>query len=240
MKVNCSRATMHPWLLASCDGDAFLGPIWKGKKSTVRISTTLCRTFALPKRPARCIPGACNIIMPLLQQPSCGPGTCCHVPADPFLPGRWSLLRATSCAQIPWAKLGREPVVVEFDRLYILACPRDEAVHANGGKQGPQVRMHVGARMTTACPGCAGTCSHHPGSCGMGPAGMLVPACVSEDRKPYPPPPHACLLGQAIAVHALAYAHRGGRVARYHTSALAHAMASCIKLSHVGHALVAG
>lgn len=27
------------------------------------------------------------------------------------------------CMQVPWAKLGREPIVVEFDRLYLLAGP---------------------------------------------------------------------------------------------------------------------
>ena len=28
--------------------------------------------------------------------------------------------------QVPWSRLGKEPVVVEFDRLYILAGPRTE------------------------------------------------------------------------------------------------------------------
>lgn len=28
--------------------------------------------------------------------------------------------------QVPWSKLGQEPVIVEFDRLYILAGPKAE------------------------------------------------------------------------------------------------------------------
>jgi len=28
--------------------------------------------------------------------------------------------------QVPWAKLGQEPVVAEFDRLYVVACPRQD------------------------------------------------------------------------------------------------------------------
>lgn len=30
------------------------------------------------------------------------------------------------CAQVPWSKLGTEPVVAEFDRLYIVASPRQD------------------------------------------------------------------------------------------------------------------
>jgi hypothetical protein len=30
-----------------------------------------------------------------------------------------------SC-QVPWANLGKAPVIVEMDRLYVLACPKTE------------------------------------------------------------------------------------------------------------------
>jgi vacuolar protein sorting-associated protein 13A/C len=30
-------------------------------------------------------------------------------------------------SKVPWAKLGQEPVVAEFDRLYIVACPREDS-----------------------------------------------------------------------------------------------------------------
>ena len=36
--------------------------------------------------------------------------------------------------QIPWAKLGREPVVVEIDRLYILAGPKTNVDPQNGSQ----------------------------------------------------------------------------------------------------------
>lgn len=32
----------------------------------------------------------------------------------------------SSFCQVPWSKLGKEPVVAEFDRLYIVACPRED------------------------------------------------------------------------------------------------------------------
>ena len=31
------------------------------------------------------------------------------------------------CLQVPWNKLGQEPVIVEFDRLYILAGPKEQS-----------------------------------------------------------------------------------------------------------------
>lgn len=34
--------------------------------------------------------------------------------------------------QVPWSRLGKEPVVVEFDRLYILAGPRSEEAGSTG------------------------------------------------------------------------------------------------------------
>jgi vacuolar protein sorting-associated protein 13A/C len=33
--------------------------------------------------------------------------------------------------QVPWAKLGREPIIVEFDRLYLLAGPPDDQTSSN-------------------------------------------------------------------------------------------------------------
>ncbi|GIL65098.1 hypothetical protein Vafri_18864, partial [Volvox africanus] len=36
--------------------------------------------------------------------------------------------------KVPWTALGREPVVVEFDRLYLLACPKDPLQPAQGAK----------------------------------------------------------------------------------------------------------
>jgi vacuolar protein sorting-associated protein 13A/C len=36
-----------------------------------------------------------------------------------------SMAGHASVPQVPWKALGREPVVVEFDRLYILACPKE-------------------------------------------------------------------------------------------------------------------
>lgn len=47
------------------------------------------------------------------------------LPAHPRLP--------CMCAQVPWAKLGQEPVVAEFDRLYIVACPREDNAPTGGG-----------------------------------------------------------------------------------------------------------
>ncbi len=35
--------------------------------------------------------------------------------------------------QVPWAKLGREPVVVEFDKLYILAVRKEESAKVKAG-----------------------------------------------------------------------------------------------------------
>jgi hypothetical protein len=39
----------------------------------------------------------------------------------------WRLLFAARLVlQVPWSKLGTEPVVAEFDRLYIVASPRED------------------------------------------------------------------------------------------------------------------
>lgn len=37
-----------------------------------------------------------------------------------------ALLRSTLLLQVPWANLGRSPVLVSIDRLYILAGPKSE------------------------------------------------------------------------------------------------------------------
>lgn len=42
---------------------------------------------------------------------------------------QWILIpcfHTSTSAQVPWARLGQEPVVAEFDRLYILAEPNSE------------------------------------------------------------------------------------------------------------------
>lgn len=46
----------------------------------------------------------------------CQDGSCCH--AFVYSHGH--------DVQVPWAKLGQVPVVIEFDKLYIVACPREE------------------------------------------------------------------------------------------------------------------
>lgn len=41
--------------------------------------------------------------------------------------------------QVPWTKLGKEPVIVEFDRVYVLAGP-----YSGEGKADAQVSVLLG------------------------------------------------------------------------------------------------
>ena len=72
-------------------------------------------------------------------------------------------IRVCSCRQVPWSALGRQPVVVELDRIYVLLRPKARTsatgeacmVRGTAGPMGLQrgrraVQFRVAAR---ACSG---------------------------------------------------------------------------------------
>jgi vacuolar protein sorting-associated protein 13A/C len=62
---------------------------------------------------------ACRPDRPSLAPPPPG-GGCVRTPA-------WRPAVGVCALQVPWARLGQDPVIAEFDRLYIVACPRSES-----------------------------------------------------------------------------------------------------------------
>ncbi len=49
-----------------------------------------------------------------------------------------NMLMSGNALQVPWQRLGQEPVVAEFDRLYIVAGPREDLTEASEGCKDPE------------------------------------------------------------------------------------------------------
>lgn len=91
------------WMHNACISNAVLTTGAWGRPSCSGVSCCACSAFAIPIVHPVFIMALCQLHQMHAQK-----------------------ARVWCYTQVPWSNLGREPVVVEFDRLYVVACPRQD------------------------------------------------------------------------------------------------------------------